>query len=97
MSGQNLVITFNWRIYLLCALLLVANCLWRVLIPAQDYGSPLSIWFWMTVNLLLMVALVGLQRQFQAQMAVRDKRRRYVTPILWLGLIAGGVVLVIRI
>ena len=97
MSDQGLVITFNWRIYLLCAALLVANCLWRVLVPAQGYGSAVSIWFGLTVNLLLMVGLIGLQRQFKAQMAVDDGRRKYLNLIYWPGLFAGAVVLVIRV
>ena len=97
MAGEGSVITSNWRIYLLCAALLVANCLWRVLIPAHEYGSPMSIWFGITVDLLLMVGLIGLYRQFQTQMPLDDSRRGMLKLVFWPGLFAGVVVLIIRV
>ena len=96
MADQGLVVTTNWRIYLLCAALLVANCLWRILVPAQDYGSAVSIWFGITINLLLMVGLIGLYQQIRVQMLAEDARRRLLNLIFWPGLFSGLVVLLIR-
>lgn len=42
MADADKAIGSNWRIFLVCAVLLVLNCLWRVLTPAHEFGSSTS-------------------------------------------------------
>jgi hypothetical protein len=96
MADQTKAINSNWRIYLICAALLVANCLWRVLVPGTEYGSVMSVWLGLIVDVLLLVGLIGLYRQFSAQMTADDSRRGLMQLAFWPGLVAGIVTLAIR-
>ena len=96
MADKDKATNSNWRIYLLCAALLVTNCLWRVLVPSHEYGSSTSVWLGIGIDALLMVGLIGLYRQFSTQMEAGDPRRGLLTLAFWPGLTAGVVIFGIR-
>ncbi len=86
----------NWRIYQFCAGLLIVKCLWRVLVPAHEYASSLSIWLGMGIDVLLLVGLVGLYRQFSTVMEQGDDRAATMRLLFWPALAAGIVIFLIR-
>ncbi len=96
MTDPTKVTGGNWRIYLLCAAILVANCLWRVLVPAHEYGSSGSVWLSVLVDTGLVAGLIGLYRQFSQHMAPDDGRRGLMALAFWPALIAGVVIFAIR-
>ena len=97
MADSEKAIGSNYRIFLACSGLLILTCLWRVFIPANEYGSTTSVWLGIVVDGLLILGLVGLYRQLSGLMPAGDSRRGTMALLFWPGLIAGVVIFAIRL
>lgn len=97
MADVEKAIGSNWRIFMLCAVLLILNALWRVLVPAHEYSSSGAVWLQLAIDIGLMVGLVGLYRQLSAILSAGDSRRGPMTLLFWPGMVAGIVVFLIRL
>jgi hypothetical protein len=89
-------ITSNYRILLIASAILVLTALWRVLVPAHEYGSSASVMLSLGVDLLLLVSVFLLRRQLAAAMPPDDPRRGTMQLFAWPAVAAGLVVLLIR-
>jgi hypothetical protein len=96
MDNSGMVTKANWRIYLLCAGLLIANCLWRVFVPAHEYPPSFYTCLTLLLDAGLLFGLVGLYLQFSKQMAAEDGRLRWLRLLFWPAMLAGIVIFVIR-
>jgi len=86
----------NFRIFVACAALLILTCLWRVFVPAHEYGSATSVWLGIIVDAMLMIGLVGLYAQLSGAIAVGDSRRSTMGLLFVPGLAAGVAIFAIR-
>jgi hypothetical protein len=71
--------------------------LWRVFVPAHEYSMRTAQVLDIAINILLLVGLVGLKRQLDREFEPDDSRWSSARPLYWGGLIAGILMLLIRL
>ncbi|MEO8531790.1 MAG: hypothetical protein ABI459_11235 [Deltaproteobacteria bacterium] len=87
----------NWIIYVMASLLLVASALKRLTFEAHEYASSSAIWLQIAIDVGLIAGIIGLRPKLMRVLPEGDWRRRWITPLFIMGLIAGIVIMILRV
>ena len=87
----------NWTIFRVISAYMILLFLWRVFVPAHEYSMRTAQVLDIAINILLLVGLVGLKRQLDREFEPDDSRWSSARPLYWGGLIAGILMLLIRL
>jgi hypothetical protein len=87
----------NWTIFRVISAYMILLFLWRVFVPAHEYSMRTAQVLDIAINILLLVGLVSLKRQLDREFEADDSRWSFARPLYRGGLIAGVLMLLIRL
>jgi hypothetical protein len=87
----------NWRTFVFLSIYLIVINLWRLVVPAHEYGSHTLAWMNFLLEVAIVVALVGLRSTLVKALEPESGRLTALGPLFLGGLLFGIVGLLIRI
>lgn len=86
----------GWLIFVLVSLYVTAQFVWRVATPAGSWPMPAAQLLSMVLDLILVVALIGLYRTMGGQLPEGDRRHAARHVLFWPALASGIGMFIIR-
>ena len=87
----------TWPLFVLMSLYLIFFCVWRLVVPANEYGAPGGVYLDIALKAAITIAIVVAYRKLIRSPDFSGGKRSLAGLLLVVGVISGVVLLLLRL